>query len=94
MIVGSSAQTTLTIDLTVESDEDLRRRLGRRDTAEGPAVVEATGHQGGAEIVTVTVTGCRLAIWEWLREEWQDEELALDELLVAAQCGRLVELER
>ncbi len=84
----------LTIDMTVEGEAELRTLLGEFDGpagAYGKVNVEATGHQPGAEIVTLKITGTAWAITDWLAERWEDSEEAMQEIILAVQEGRLVE---
>lgn len=84
------SNSRLIIDLVVESDEDLQGKLGHDvDTGAGWVDVQATGSQPGAEIVTVSLEGPLPAILQWMINEWQDDDLALEEFVRAAQDGRI-----
>ena len=83
----------LTIDVSVEGDAELRTMLGEHEGpagAYGKVNVAATGHQPGAEIVTLEITSeSAWAITDYLAGLWEDSEEAVQEIVRAVREGRL-----
>lgn len=77
------------IDLTVESEDEAERMVGTRETAAGTATVDLLCGDGATGIIEVAIKGTAPAIIAWMVEEWQDEDLVMDEFEQALEHGKI-----
>lgn len=77
------------IDLTVESESEAERMVGPHDTDAGSVTVDMLCGDGSTGIIEVAIKGTAPAIIAWMTEEWQDDELAMDEFEEALEHGKI-----
>lgn len=79
----------LRIDLTVEDEAQAEAMVGTRSTEAGDVTVDLLHGDGATGIIEVAIKGTAPAIIAWMTDEWQDEELAMDEFEEAVDHGKL-----
>ena len=80
------------IDLTVESESEAERMVGPHDTEAGQVAVDLLCGDGATGIIEVAIKGTASAIIAWMTEEWQDEELVMDEFEQALEHGKITRI--